>query len=1125
MILGWGSRSRHSFAAHSPAQSQAEVPANPLVMGQSISGEAQSGEANAAAQSQARSLFAGMPLMFEPNQGQGNLDPADQRAKFVARGSGYSLFLGSEGAILSLSSSQQKSSKHSPVGRATRVESLQMKLAGSNPNARLTATDLLPGKSNYFLGNDPAKWRSGVPQFARVGYENIYPGINLVFYGNQGQLEYDFQISPGANPAQAELEFNGTKLELEDGDLVMKGEGGGVRLDAPRVYQEVAGRQVPVEGSFVLRAANRVGFAIGPYDHSRELVIDPVLTYSTYFGGSGDEHATSVAIDSQGEVYLTGSTTSANLPAVGVYQTTLNGTQNAYIAKINPSTGSNGLIYVTYLGGDGVDTPVGIAVDGAGDPFVAGTTSSTNFPTTSTTAYQTIPEAGSSGTQHVFITELNNVSGVATSLLYSSYLSGNGDDIASGMTIDSRGYIYVTGTTTSSDAASTTVQFPASTVPQALPYQSTPRAPIQFFVTKVNTNAPKTGSIAYSTYFGGGNFSTTDPVAVGGGITVDTNGNIYFSGTTNFTYTGCQGCQTTDFPILNAYQPCLDQLPTVAFVPPCTNSATTNSDAFVAKLNPNAAQGQQLLWSTYFGGPDTDSSTGVAIDSGAANVYITGTTNSQNVASSTAISAAAYQRCLDTPNVATGTACPTIASPAPSDAYVARLSNPATSTTATLMALTYFSYLGGSGNEAGLAIAVDSANGALLTGWTRSTDFPVFPNPNAIQSQLNGVQDAFVARLNTAAVVGQTTTASWANYFGGSGIDEGTGITLDSNQTTYLAGDTNSADLHLSQQYQAYQGGYDAFVTHLGTAASLSITGSLSLGNNQTYISAGTEATFTYTLTNNGPDLANNITVTDDLRTSTTIVPLTFVSANATSGTCGGGSAGTNVTCNIQSLQSGSTATITIGLTPTATSSGNAATFNGGTVSASAQNGINQVQTSVPAQMSDYSITAGPNSFTLAQAGDTATYEVQLFPHPIYATNVSMTVTGLPSGATFNFTTNPVNMTGSSPIGTTLKIPTTARPIITPVASLGARHFYAIWLTVPGLALFGLGVGGDRRRRRILGALLLGMLSVLLLLQPACSKANTQAPVSGTPAGTYPLTITATAGSDIKSYPVTLVVP
>ena len=1085
-------------------------------------------EAGRTAQSQARSLFAGLPLMFEPNQGQANLDPADPRVKFVARGSGYSLMLGSEGAILNLRSASPKpqdASKHTPP--ATRVESLRMKLAGANPNASLTASDLLSSKSNYILGNDPSKWRHDVPQFARVRYDNVYPGINLAFYGNQGRLEYDFQVSPGSDPAQAELEFDGAKqLELRNGALVIEAQGGAVRLEAPRVYQQIDGRQQSVQGSFVLRADNRVGFKIGAYDHSKELVIDPVLSYSTYFGGSGDEHNSQVAVDSTGNIYLAGSTTSANLPTpTGVFQTTLNGTQNVYIAKIDPTRGATGLIYVTYLGGDGVDSPVGIAVDGGGNPFVAGTTSSSNFPTTQT-AYQPTPEAGSAGTQHVFVTELNNLNGVATALGgYSSYLSGNGDDIASGMTIDAKGYIYVTGTTTSSDTSSPSVQFPASYLPQALPYQNIPRASIQFFVTKVNTGAPRTGSIAYSTYFGGGNFETTDPIAVGGGIAVDTNGNVYFTGTTNFTYTGCQGCNTTDFPILNAYQPCLDQPPlTTPTNPPlCSNTATTaNSDAFVAKLNPNAAQGAQLLWSSYFGGSATDSGTGVAVDPGAANVYITGTTNSIDVSAINTF--AAYQRCLDTPvNPPAATNCPNTLTT--SDAFVARFPNLVTSTTITNLQLAYFSYLGGSGNDAGLALTVDSANGALVTGWTQSADFPVFPNPNPIQSQLNGAQDAFVARLNTIAQTGQNTVASWANYFGGSGIDQGTGITLDSNQTIYLAGDTNSTNLQFAKPFQSVNnGGYDAFVTQLGSAASLSITGTLTLGTDQIYISAGNDATFTYTVTNNGPDLATNITVTDDISPATTVVPVTFKSGSATSGTCPPPSTSTLVACSIPSLQAGSTATVTIVLTPTPNSSGGAATFNGGKVVASGANNITPAQTSVSAKMSDFSITVSPSSISIPIAGDTATYQVQLFPNPVYASNITLTCSGQPSTSSCGFSPSSATLS-NGPAAPTLTITTIARPVVLPTASLFSRHFYAIWLPIPGLALLGFGVGSDRRRRRMAGMVLLCVVLMLLVLQPACSNTTAQPPPSGTPAGSYGIVVTATSGSDSKNYPITLTVP
>lgn len=1117
IFLGWGSRSRQTAAnaatASSSIQSRA---ASPLAV---VSNPSR--EARPVAQSRAVSLLARLPLMFEPNLGQANLDAGDPRVRFVARGSGYGLFLGTEGAILSLSS--HDASKHQ-----ARVERLQMKLAGANRNAALAGADLLPGKSNYFFGNDPAKWRHDVPQFAGVRYENVYPGINLVFYGNQGHLEYDFQVAPGSDPAQAELEFDGAKqLELKEGALVIKGESGSVRLEAPRVYQEIAGRQELVQSSFVLRGAKRAGFAIGAYDHARELVIDPVLTFSTYFGGTGDELATSVAVDSGGNIYLTGSTTSPSLATAGVTQTTLNGTQNAYVAKIQPPQGSNPplLVYVTYLGGGGPDTPVGIAVDGAGNAYIAGTTqsgvtSSVEFPTTAT-AYQNAPLPASTGTQHVFVTELNTT---ASQLLYSSYLSGNGTDTASGMTIDAGGNIYVTGTTTSNDAGDTSagIEFPASALQ---PFQPLSIAGTQFFVTKVNTKAPKTGSIAYSTYFGGANF-VAPLVATGGGIAVDTNGNIYFAGTTNFLYTGCVGCGTTDFPIKNAFQPCLNAAtPTVLGNPAqCPTTGTTaHSDAFLAKLNPNGPAGSgQLLWSTYLGGTQDDFGTGIALDTGAANVYLTGTTNSTDV--TTATTFAAYQPCLNAPTV-TAPPCPNTITA--NDAFVARLTNPATTSTTTTMSLTYFSYLGGSADEAGRAITVDAASGALVTGSTSSPDFPVYPANNDIQGVYGGNKDAFLARINAAAVTGQNKIGSWATYFGGSGIDEGTSVALDVSQNVYFAGDTTStaATLQMKDPLSTNtdnKGGVDAFVAEVGSAASLGITGTLSIGTNQ-YVSAGNQATFTYTLTNFGPDLANQITVTDNLQG--TGVPVTFVSAATTSGTCSGGSTTTNVTCNIQSLQSGSTATVTIVLTPTASSSGQSEGFNGGTVTAGGANNITPVTVTVPATMSDFTIGVSPNNVSLQAAGATATFQVQVTPHPVYGNSVALSVSGLPTGAASSFTTSSVTLTGTSPVTSTLSISTTARPVITPAASLLLRHYYAVWLCIPGLALLGLGVGGDRRRRRIAGMFLLCIVSLLLLFLPACSSKTTPPPVSGTPAGTYPLVVTATSGSDAKSYPITLTVP
>jgi uncharacterized repeat protein (TIGR01451 family) len=1132
MILGLGSRSRQiplqTASRHSAIQNQAADTSVPAA-----NQFASPGAVRYAQPSNATSVFARLPLIFEPNRGQANLDPAETRTQFLAHGSGYTLLLGSEGAILSLHARHAAAERdnHNANAQLDIFESLEMKLAGADRNASPVASDPLPGRSNYLIGNDPANWRTGIPQFARVRYENIYPGINLVFYGNQGHLEYDFQVAPGSDPARAEMEFQGArKMELKDGSLVIQCKVGVVRLEAPRAYQEIAGHQQVIDSAFVLRGPNRAGFAVGPYDRSRELIIDPVPGFSSYFGGVNDEHNTSVALDAGGNIYLTGSTNSPTLPVAGgtVLQAGLVGVRNVYVAKINPNLNPPVLQYVTYLGGSGTDTPVGIGVDGAGDALVAGTTSSPNFPTTPT-GYQTAAETGSPG-PHVFVSKLNPA---ATGLLYGSYLSGNGTDTASGMTIDGAANLYVTGTTSSSDVGSPTgAQFPSSSLPYATPFQPAPLAALQFFVTKVATFNAGKASIAYSTYFGGANIQpgATLSANVGGGIAVDTNFNIYFSGTTNFTYTnGAVG----DFPILNAYQPCLDQVPPTVIVtnPICTNASTaTTTDGFVAKITPPptvTSSGPQLQWSTYFGGANTDSSTGVALDTGAANVYIVGTTNSQPITQLTSF--AGFQVCLNTPvNPVPPVFCSTTApASAPSDAYVARFTNPAASTTTTVnMALTYFSYLGGSGNEAGQAITVDTASGALITGWTQSTDFPVFPTPSDIQSSLLGPQNALIARLNTAAVSGQNTTASWSSYFGGSGTDQGTSIALDVNQNTYFAGDTNSPNLHVSELFTAIAGGFDAFVTQLRTASSMSIIGNLTVGVNQTFISAGNQATFTYIVTNNGPDPASNITVTDNLSSQFTGWPLTFVSASVTSGSCSGGSTTTVVTCIIPSLQAGSTATVTIVVTPNASTSGSTANFNGGTVNVFGPNDISPLaSTSVSASMSDYRLSVSPPSNFVTAAGNTAVYHVQLTPNPVYGSNISLSCTGVPTGGACAFTTATVTLQGTSPGATTLNITTTARPITTTSLWHGRGVLYSTWLFVPGMVFIGAGIRGDRRRRRIAGLLMLSVLFTLLLLLPACGGTTTQPPVSGTPAGTYNITVTATSGSDIKSQGIQLTVP
>ena len=1150
LLLGSASRSRTSTASpqvsRSPLQS-AILSASSSAFAPDAARQVNSDSRDAG---HARALLSQLPLLFEPNLGQVNLgqmnsSQSDSAIKFVARGSGYTLFLDSAGATLAL-----RTPAH--AGSAARTESLSMKLAGASPSARIAGADLLPGKSNYFIGNDRSKWRSNIPQFARVSYEEVYPGINLVFYGKQGQLEYDFQIAPGADPSQAQLEFDGAqKVELSSGSLILKSDGGSLLFAAPSVYQEIDGRRHPVEGRFALRAANRVGFEVGPYDHSRELIIDPILTYSTYFGGTGNDTFPYVTVDILGNIYLTGSTTSAGLPTtVGVPYPNLNpaaNAQNIFILKLNPLAGTGGIEYLTYLGGSGTDSSVGIGVDGT-TIYVAGTTTSTDFPTTQT-AYQTVPKAGSAGPQHAFVSVLNPAS-TTDQLVYSTYLSGSGADIASGMTIDTASNVYVTGTTTStasSDEGTLTNQFPASATPEAQPFQAVTRgAPIQFFVTKVNTVAAGIGSIAYSTYFGGG--APSNAIAVGGGIAVDTTGNIYFTGTTNFIYTGQS--PVTDFPILNAYQPCLDTPPPLVIVtglPVCAPNSDTAPDAFVAKLNnPTNTQATQLAWSTYFGGANNETGTGIAVDAGAANVYITGSTNSSNFILPTTISSfSPFQLCLDTPPP-NPTACSTTTIPNPplTNAYVARFNNIAgtsTTTTPVVEALTYFSYLGGSvpatptsTGDAGLAITVDPASDALITGYAQTTNFPIYPSA-VIQGTPQGPQNAFFGRLNTATLVGQSAVGAYVTYFGGNDAnanttylgDRGTSIAIDQNLNTYFVGDTTSTNLTTLNPVQPQNnGGVDTFVVELGTAADLAITNAqLSNPTLSNQVPVGTQVSTVYTITNQGPDLATNVVVLGTIPAGTT-----FDSASATSGSCSSTVTTGGVACTISSMQAGSTATVTIVLTANAP---------GGYTSSASVSSANNIDPN-PGNNSDsisftataFIINVSPSAFAVPAAGDSAFYTVTITPQPVYGANVALSVSGLPGASKPSFSVSSLGLTSPSPVSSTLTVSTTARPINIGSVRPGRGALYAAFLAFPAITFLGFGVSfgagfgeAGKNRRRLAGLLMMCVLFGLIWLQPACSGGTTPPPAGGTPPGTYNLVITASGGTYSKNQTVQLVVP
>src|SRR2546427_6820984 len=442
--------------------------------------------------------YGKLPLIFEANQGQ-----TDPQVKFLSRGSGYTLFLTPTEAVLALreGASARNVVDGSPAAKRERGQPLQgtvlrMKLLGANPMSRVTGVEALRGKSNYFVGNDPKKWRANVPTYAKVEYRDVYPGVNLVYYGNQRQLDHDFVVSPGADPKAITLAFEGVDGVAIDalGDLVLRADGGEVRLRKPVVYQEQNGQRAVIPTRYVLKAERRVAFEVAAYDTTQPLIIDPVLAYSTYLDGSADDQGLAIAVDAQGNAYVTGDTGSADFLQGDPFPTTLGAFRTTpagiFVTKLNAN--GSALLYSSYLGAAGSDFGIGIAVDAAGNAYVTGFTDSGNafrlyapFPTTPH-AFQQIPR----GSADAFSTKLN---ATGSALIYSTFLGGDGFDDGFAIAVDPNCSIncsaYVTGQTFSPN-------FPTT----AGAFQTDLRGSDDAFVTKLD---PTGSTLVYSTYLGG----------------------------------------------------------------------------------------------------------------------------------------------------------------------------------------------------------------------------------------------------------------------------------------------------------------------------------------------------------------------------------------------------------------------------------------------------------------------------------------------------------------------------------------------------------------------------------------------------------------------------------------------
>jgi hypothetical protein len=721
---------------------------------------------NAATDVRVSESYGKLPLHFEANRGQ-----TDNDVHFLSRGAGYSLYLTASEAVLVLAKPDAKGDGRTTRERRntpTRAQSvaLRMSLVGAARKPAVTGVDELPGKANYFIGKDPAKWRTDVPTYAKVHYRDVYPGIDLVYYGNQRRLEHDFIVSPGADPNKIVLDFKGAeRLEIDaQGNLVLHTAAGVVLQRKPVIYQEIEGVRTAIAGSYTLRSARRAGFKLAAYDTTRPLVIDPILLYSTFLGGNGGDSGRGIAADADGNAYVIGNTSSTDFPTTaGTFRTspsTCSLTPTVFVTKLNP-TGS-ALVYSSYLGGCN-DLGGAIAVDAAGNAYLTGTTRSFGFPTT-TGAFQRSTDGASA-----FVTK---ISPTGSELVYSTFLGGRFDDTGSGIAIDSAGNAYVAGWTQSID-------FP--TTPGAFQPVYSGGGGEAAFATKLN---PEGSALVYSTYLSGGGGSGHDQAT---GIAVDADGNAYVVGSSS-PFAG----RPATFPT------------TAGALQPVFGGGF--ADAFVAKLD---ATGSALVYSTFLGGSQSEGASSIVVDA-AGNAYVSGGTRStdfpttagafQTILRGTsdafvtklnpAGSALVYSTFLggggdDAGNIAvdadgnaylagstTSTDFPTTA-----DAFQARLAGGQNAFVAKLdptgSALSYSTYLGGTVGDSGTGIAVDTHGNAYVTGVAQSSDFPTTPgafqrNHGSGSDRVgNPNPDAFVAKFVSSARFEESAATQigfWTSY-------------------------------------------------------------------------------------------------------------------------------------------------------------------------------------------------------------------------------------------------------------------------------------------------------------------------------------------------------------------------
>jgi len=1012
-----------------------------------------------------------LPLTFEENIGQA----AGEQVEFIARGSNYSLFLESSQAVMKLN----RPGAGSPV-------TLIITLAGAATSAPMSAEEKLVGVSNYFMGSDPAGWRTGVPHYAKVRTRDVYPGIDLVYYGNQNELEFDLEVEPGADPSGIVLALEGASgIRVDDhGDLLADLGQGSVRLRRPDIYQGAGDDRKSVDGSFVVLGPDRVGFDVAAYDRTRALVIDPAIVYATYFGSGGYEWLAKVAVDGAGNLCIIGATDSAGFPrANALYSSYQGGLYDAFVSKFNPS--GDTLLFSTYFGGSGRDNGTGIAVDTDGDIYITGETSSPNLPLVS--AIQGVFGGnGSVGYGDSFVTKMK---GDGSALIYSTYLGGSGDDLARGIAVDAGENAYVVGTTESGN------------FPTANPYQPSHRGGTwDAFVTKLNAAG---SALSYSTYLGGG----ADDSGPGFGkcdIAVTSDGSVAVVGYTS----------SANFPVVSAFQSAY-------------GGGGYVGDAFVTKFDPS---GHSLVFSTYLGGSNDDRGSAVATDTTGA-VYVAGKTNSTDfptlnpnqasyaggdsdgfVAAFSSTGTALFStylggsggestgditvNALGNAYVVGDTWSPNFPTVDPiqdsrsgdADAFI-------TVFAADGATLAFSTFLGGTGDDSANAVRLDP-DGNIYMGGKASAGFPVKPSPSTfigglVLAKIEGL--SFVPGPPITSLVPSSASAGDPGFLLsviGDDFVNGAVVRWDGSDrpTTFVSSSEvdatiAAADLVAGKTVQITVRNPDTGVSNalaftidnpVPTMASMAPTA----------VSGGGSA---FTLTVTGTNFVPNSVVSWNGVAKTT----TFVS-------------GTELTAAIDAdcLATPGEAQVTVVNPAPAGGTSTAAVFS----------------------VSGYSVGSSPSSVTVT-AGQSASYTIEVAPSfGSFDSAVSFSCIGLPGKCTAAF--SPTTVTPGAAAGsTTLTITTKASTAGTLTGST------ALLPPASGLALLLLALVTAPRLRRAFGRRISRRwvaacaLACLLVVIGGCSSGGDDPPPNtGTPKGTHSITVQATAGTLRATTTVTLVV-